>query len=168
MVMAPQPVAGAIRSVKREGSHVIYLSPQGKTLNAAKCRELSLREHLILLCGHYEGVDERVIEKEVDEEISIGDYVLTSGCSAAIVLVDALLRFVPGVIGHPEAVENDSFEETGIFDAPHYTRPEVFEGMEVPLILRQGHHEEIKKWRKSQAMKKTVRVRPELVKGEVL
>jgi len=168
MVMAPQPVARAVRSVKRERSHVIYLSPQGKTLHAAKCRELALREHLILLCGHYEGIDERVIEKEVDEEISIGDYVLTSGCAAAIVLVDALLRFVPGVIGHPEAVGNDSFEETGIFDAPHYTRPEVFEGMEVPQVLRQGHHEEIKKWRKTQAMKKTVRVRPELVKGEVL
>ena len=166
MVMAPQPVAGAIRSVKGDKSHVVFLSPQGKTLNAAKCKELAGREHLILLCGHYEGVDERIIEAEVDEEISIGDYVLTNGCAAAIVLVDAVIRFIPGVIGHPEAVENDSFQK-GIFDAPHYTRPEVFEGMEVPEVLRQGHHKEIEKWRKSQAMNKTIRVRPELVKGEL-
>ena len=166
MVLSPEPVARAIRSVKREKSHVIYLSPQGKTLNAAKCKELALHSHLILLSGHYEGIDERVIEKEVDEEISIGDYVLTSGCAAAIVLIDALLRFVPGVIGHPEAAMRDSFEQKGIFDAPHYTGPVVFEGMEVPEILRQGHHEKIEQWREAQAMKKTVRVRPELVKGE--
>lgn len=163
MVMAPQPVAGAIRSVKRERSHVVYLSPQGKTLNASLAKELSQKEHLILLCGHYEGVDERVIEKLVDEEISIGDYVLTSGCAAAIVLVDAVIRFIPGVIGHPDAVESDSFQQ-GIFDAPHYTRPELFEGMEVPQILRRGHHEEIEKWRKAEAVKKTIRVRPELMR----
>lgn len=166
MVMEPEPVARAICSVKSEKSHVIYLSPQGKPLNAAKCKELALHPHLILLCGHYEGVDERVIERHVDEEISIGDYVLTNGCAAAIVLVDALLRFVPGVIGHPEAAKRDSFEQKGIFDAPHYTGPVVFEGIEVPEILRQGHHEKIEKWREAQAMKKTVRVRPELVKGE--
>ena len=135
MVMAPEPVAGAIRSVKKEGSHVIYLSPQGKTLNAAKCRELAGHSHLILLCGHYEGVDERVVEKEVDEEISIGDYVLTNGCAAAIVLVDAVLRFVSGVIGHPEAAKKDSFEEMGMFDAPHFTRPVMFEGMEEQAVI---------------------------------
>lgn len=166
MVMSPEPVAGAIRSVKKEGSHVIYLSPQGKSLNAAKCKELAKHSHLILLCGHYEGVDERVVEKEVDEEISIGDYVLTNGCAAAIVLVDAVLRFVSGFIGHPEAAKNDSFEETGMFDAPHFTRPVLFEGMEVPEVLRQGDHKEIEKWRQAQARMKTVRVRPELVKGE--
>ncbi len=166
MVMAPEPVAGAIRSVKKEGAHVIYLSPQGKPLTAAKCRELAKQPHLILLCGHYEGVDERVIEKEVDEEISIGDYVLTNGCAAAIVLVDAVLRFVEGVIGHPEAAQKDSFEESGHFDAPHFTRPVVFEGMEVPEVLRQGDHQKIEQWRRAQARKKTVRVRPELVKGE--
>src|SRR5579872_5431977 len=104
MVLMPEPVCAAIRSVKREGSYVIYLSPQGKKLTAAQCEELAKKEHLILLCGHYEGVDERVIQKEVDEEISIGDYVLTNGCVAAIVLVDAVSRFIPGVIGHPEAV----------------------------------------------------------------
>jgi tRNA (guanine37-N1)-methyltransferase len=125
---------------------------------------LAQKEHLVLLCGHYEGIDERILANDVHEEISIGDYVLTNGCVAAIVLVDAVIRFIPGVIGHPEAVEQDSFQQ-GIFDAPHFTRPEVFEGMEVPHVLRQGHHAEIEKWRRAEAMKKTARVRPELVKG---
>ena len=166
MVMCPQPVVSAIRSVKKETSHVIFLSPQGSVLNAAKCTELAKKEHLILLCGHYEGIDERVIAKEVHEEISIGDYVLTNGCIAAIVLLDAVIRFIPGVIGHPDAAEQDSFQH-GHFDAPQYTRPEVFEGMEVPPVLRGGHHAEIEKWRLAEAMKKTIRVRPELVKGEI-
>jgi tRNA (guanine37-N1)-methyltransferase len=161
MVLSPEPVAKAIRSVNTEDAHVIYLSPQGKTLNAAKCKELAAKKHLVLLCGHYEGIDERVLAKEVHEEISIGDYVLTNGCVAAIVLVDAVIRFIPGVIGHPAAVEEDSFQE-GIFDAPHFTRPEVFEGMEVPEVLRSGHHADIKKWRKQEALKKTIRVRPEI------
>lgn len=162
--MCPQPTVSAIRSVKDEAAHVVYLSPQGATLNASKCRELAQKEHLILLCGHYEGIDERAL-KEVDEEISIGDYVLTNGCVAAIVLVDAVIRFIPGVIGHPDAVNQDSFEQGG-FDGPHFTRPEVFEGQEVPPVLRQGHHAEIEKWRRAEAMKKTKRVRPELVKGD--
>lgn len=162
MVLCPQPVAGAIRSVKQEHSHVVYLSPQGTLLNAAKCQELAQKKHLILLCGHYEGVDERVLQKEVDEEISIGDYVLTNGCAAAIVLVDALARFIPGVIGHPEAVEQDSFQE-GIFDSPHWTRPPEWEQMEVPQVLLGGNHAEIRKWRFDEALKKTNRVRPELM-----
>lgn len=166
MVLCPEPVSKAIRSVKKRGSRVVYLSPQGALLTAKKCEELAKHEHLILLCGHYEGVDERVIRTDVDEEISIGDYVLTNGCAAAIVLVDAVSRFIPGVIGHPDAVREDSFQE-GIFDAPHYTRPEVFEGLEVPLVLRNGNHAEIRKWRKSEAMKKTCRVRPDLVKGVI-
>jgi len=164
MVLCPQPAVSAIRSVKDERSHVIYLSPQGAKLDAAKCKQLAQKEHLVLLCGHYEGIDERILANDVHEEISIGDYVLTNGCVAAIVLVDAVIRFIPGVIGHPEAVEQDSFQQ-GIFDAPHFTRPEVFEGMEVPHVLRQGHHAEIEKWRRAEAMKKTARVRPELVKG---
>ncbi len=162
MVLCPGPVARAIRSVKRADSHVIYLSPQGAKLTALKCEELSQKKHLILLSGHYEGVDERVLEKEVDEEISIGDYVLTNGCIAAIVLIDAMARFIPGVIGHPEAVQEDSFQE-GIFDAPHYTRPEEFEGQKVPEVLLGGNHAEIKKWRKAEAEKKTRRVRPDLL-----
>ncbi len=165
MVLQPGPVVRAIRSVRKERSRVIYLSPQGALLTAAKCQELSLSEHLILLCGHYEGIDERAIEMEVDEEISIGDYVLTSGCAPAIVLIDAMARFIPGVIGHPDAVSEDSFQE-GIFDSPHYTRPENFEGKEVPSVLLGGNHAEIRKWRKAQAIEKTRRVRPDLFLGE--
>jgi len=166
MILCPKPVTAAIRSVKRPTSKVVYLSPQGTPLTAAKCQELAQAEHLVLLCGHYEGVDERVLQTEIDEEISIGDYVLTNGCVAAIVLVDAVSRFIPGVIGHSQAVAEDSFQE-GIFDAPHYTRPEEFEGMRVPPVLQGGNHEEIRKWRKAEAIKKTARVRPDLVKGVI-
>lgn len=165
MVLCPGPVSKAIRSVRRPRSHVVFLSPQGTKLTAAKCEELAQKEHLILVCGHYEGLDERVIQKEVDEEISIGDYVLTNGCIAAIVLIDATCRFIPGVIGHPDAVQEDSFQ-TGMFDAPHYTRPEIFEGMNVPEVLLGGNHAEIEKWRKAEAEKKTRRVRPDLLLGE--
>ena len=164
MVLCPGPVVRAIRSVRKPTSHVVYLSPQGNLLTAAKCQELAKHEHLVILCGHYEGVDERALS-EVDEEISIGDYVLTSGCAAAIVLIDATARFIPKVIGHPDAVWEDSFQN-GIFDGPHYTRPEVFEGMEVPAVLREGNHAKIRQWRTSEALKKTNRVRPELVMNQ--
>ncbi len=165
MVLMPEPVCDAIRSVKQEGSYVVYLSPQGKKLDAAKCQELAKKEHLILLCGHYEGVDERVLQKEVHEEISIGDYVLTNGCLAAIVLLDAAVRFIPGVLGHEDAAGQDSFQD-GIFDAPHYTRPEVFEEMQIPEVLKTGDHAKIARWRKEQAREKTKRVRPELLKKQ--
>jgi tRNA (guanine37-N1)-methyltransferase len=161
MVLTPEPVAKAIRSVKKADSHVIYLTPQGTPLCAEKCRQLAQREHLVLLCGHYEGIDERVLQKEVDEEISIGDYVLTNGCLAAIVLVDAVARFVPGVIGNELAAEEDSFEK-GILDCPHYTRPEVFEGERVPDVLLSGNHKQIADFRLKQALIKTKRVRPDL------
>lgn len=162
MVIMPKPLCQAIRSVKNDDSHVIYLSPQGKPLTAALCQKLAQKKHLVLICGHYEGIDERVIENEVDEEISIGDYVLTNGCVAAIVLVDAVSRFIPGVIGHEEAAYQDTFQESK-FDAPHYTRPPEFEGHEVPLVLTSGNHEEIAKWRHEKAIKKTMRVRPDLL-----
>lgn len=165
MVLCPGPVVKAIRSVRKNSSFVVYLSPQGSLLTAAKCQELAQLESLVLLCGHYEGVDERVLQTEIDEEISIGDYVLTNGCAAAIVLIDAMARFIPGVIGHPDAVKEDSFQD-GIFDSPHYTRPENFEGMEVPQVLLGGNHAEIRKWRKTQALNKTRRVRPDLLLGE--
>jgi tRNA (guanine37-N1)-methyltransferase len=161
MVLMPEPVVKGIRSVKKEGAKVIYLSPQGRKLDAALCRELAGQQHLILLCGHYEGVDERVVESEVDEEISIGDYVLTNGCAAAIVLVDAICRFIPDFLGHESAAVEDSFEE-GIFDCPHYTRPEVFEGKAVPPVLLSGNHKHIADWRRDEAVKKTKRVRPEI------
>ena len=160
--MMPQPVTAAIRQFKTAESRVIYLSPQGKVLTAAKSRELAEAKHLILLCGHYEGIDQRVLDLEVDEEISIGDYVLTNGCLAAIVLVDSVLRFIPGVLGHALAADEDSFEN-GILDCPHYTRPEVFEGLSVPTVLLSGNHQEIAKWRREQALKKTGEARPDLL-----
>jgi len=161
MVLMPEPVTKAIRSVRQPDSKVVYLSPQGKTLTAKKCRELANESHLIFLCGHYEGIDERVIDIEVDEEISIGDYVLTSGCAAAIVCVDAISRFIPGVVGHVDAVNEDSFEN-GHLDCPHYTRPEVFESRAVPDVLLSGNHQKIALWRKEKALEKTRRVRPDL------
>lgn len=162
MVMMPQPVTAAIRHVKSPQARVIYLSPQGSRLNAAKCRQLAQESHLILLCGHYEGIDQRVLDQEIDEEISIGDYVLTNGCLAAIVLLDGVIRFIPNVLGHVSAAEEDSFEK-GLLDCPHYTRPEVFEGAAVPSVLLSGNHQEIAKWRREQALKKTWEMRPDLL-----
>lgn len=167
MVLSPEPVAKAIRNARQEAENaghkprVIYLSPQGKPLTAAKCRELAKSPYLILLSGHYEGIDERVLEQEVDEEISIGDYVLTNGCIAAIVLVDAVSRFIPGVIGDSASVEQDSHEE-GLLDCPHYTRPEVFEGKAVPPVLLSGNHQKIAEWRRQAKLEKTARIRPDL------
>lgn len=166
MVMMPEPTCQAIRSVKREGTRVVHLSPQGALLNATTCRRLAAYEHLVLLCGHYEGVDQRIIDSEVDEEISIGDYVLSNGCAAAIIVVDAVSRFVPGVVGNEEAVGADSFEQ-GIFDHPHYTRPEEFENRRVPTVLMSGNHREIDRWRHREAWEKTQKIRPELTKGTV-
>lgn len=162
MVLMPEPVVRAVRSVKSPKAKTIYLSPQGQLLNASKCRELAAEEHIILICGHYEGIDERALESEVDEEISIGDYVLTNGCIAAIVLVDAVTRFVPDVLGHSAAADEDSFEK-GILDCPHYTRPEIFEEKSVPNVLLSGNHQKIAEWRRCKAEEKTRRVRPDLL-----
>lgn len=162
MVMMAGPVVSAIRSARKEKSRVIGLSPQGYKLDAKKAKELATYEHLILLCGHYEGIDQRAIDLEVDEEISIGDVVLSNGCLAAIVLVDSVMRFVPGVLGDAESAVSDSFE-TGLLEAETYTRPVLFEGIEVPPVLRGGNHEAIKEWRQERAMAKTAHVRPDLV-----
>ncbi|MBS0619951.1 MAG: tRNA (guanosine(37)-N1)-methyltransferase TrmD [Verrucomicrobia bacterium] len=162
MVLMPGPMREAIRSVKREGAHVVYLSPQGKPLTAAICERLAREKHLILICGHYEGLDERIVESEVDEEISIGDYVLTNGCLASIVLVDATIRFIPGVLGHEEASQAESFQK-GILEGPSYTRPEEFNGREVPDVLLSGNHAEIEKWRLQKGREKTQLVRPDLL-----
>jgi len=161
MVMMAQPVVDAIRHVKNAKSRVVYLSPQGQVLTAKKCRELSLESHLIFLCGHYEGIDQRALDLEVDEEISIGSYVLTNGCLPAIVLLDGIVRLIPGVLGHALSAVEDSFEK-GILDCPHYTRPVDFEGKKIPEVLLSGHHKEIARWRQEKAFEKTQTNRPDL------
>lgn len=166
MVLQVEPVVRAIRAHRQKKTHVVYLSPQGRPLTAAKSRELAQYEHLILLCGHYEGIDQRALDLEVDEEISIGDYVLTSGQAAAIVVVDAMLRFVPGVLGDSRGAEEDSFEN-GILDCPHFTRPVEFEGLKVPEVLLGGNHAEISTWRQSRALEKTKLRRPDLYLSHV-
>lgn len=158
MILMAEPVTKAIRSVKKEGSWVIYLTPQGAPFTAKRARELAKLEHVILLAGHYEGIDERAIELEVDEELSIGDYVLTNGCIAAIAVLDATARFIPGVIGDEEGPSQDSFEGETL-DCPHYTRPEVFEGLAVPPILLSGDHKKIAQWRRKQGEDKFKRVK---------
>ncbi len=163
MVMMAEPVAKAIRSRIRPGTKTIYLSPQGTPLTAQKCRDLAKEKHLILLSGHYEGIDQRVIDSDVDEEISIGDYVLTNGSLAALVLLDGVARFVPGVLGDEEANLYDSFEH-GLLDWPHYTRPDEFEEVKVPAVLVSGDHAKIAKWRLTAAKEKTQKVRPDLWK----
>ncbi|MBP9842116.1 MAG: tRNA (guanosine(37)-N1)-methyltransferase TrmD [Simkaniaceae bacterium] len=163
MVLMVEPVVEAIRSVRKEGSHVVFLTPQGAPLTAAKCRSLGeTKKHLIFLCGHYEGIDQRAINLEVDEEISVGDFVLTSGCPAALICIDAISRFIPGVVGDADSVRMDSFEE-GIFDSVHFTRPEVAYGLSVPEVLLSGHHANIDKWRRECATEKTRQVRPDLL-----
>ena len=163
MVMQADVVYDAFKSVKSEKSKVIYLSPQGKTLCQNKVEELAKNEeHLILLCGHYEGIDQRVIDKIVDEEISIGDYVLTGGEIPAMVLIDSVARYIDGVITG-ESTSEESFSG-GLLEYPQYTRPEEFEGMKVPEVLQSGHHENINKWRRREAIKVTYNKRPDLLK----
>lgn len=166
MVMTAEPVVEAIHSVKTKDSYVVYLSAQGRLFNQEKSRALAQKKHLILLCGHYEGIDERVISQEVDEEISIGDYVLTSGCAAAIVLVESIARWIPGVLGNEQAVYQDSFTKEGILEGPHFTRPFFFRGEKVPQILISGHHAAIEKYRKEQALRKTYKNRPDLFQSK--
>lgn len=161
MLMQPNVVYDCYNSVKSDKSKVIYLSPQGKTLNQAKVEELAKEEHLILLCGHYEGIDQRVIDKIVDEEISIGDYVLTGGELPAMVLIDSVSRYIDGVLAE-DSTTNESFSN-GLLEYPQYTRPEVFEGKEVPEVLKSGHHQNIEKWRREQSLKRTLEKRPDLL-----
>ena len=163
MVIQPDVVYDAYNSIKDENAKVIYLTPQGKVLNQKKVEELSKEKHLILLCGHYEGIDQRVLDKIVDEEISIGDYVLTGGELPAMILIDSVSRYVEGVLSE-DSISEESFSQ-GILEYPQYTRPEIFEGVRVPEILQSGHHENIKKWRRCEALKNTYKKRPELLKN---
>ncbi len=168
MVMKPDPVvkcARAVRETAREESGdapVIYLSPQGEVLSAEIVDELAALPGMILLCGNYEGIDERAIELEVDREISIGDYVVTGGELPALVLINAVARKIPGVLGNADSAVNDSFEN-GLLDFPHYTRPEVFEELIVPEVLRNGNHAKIEQWRREQSLARTAERRPDLI-----
>ena len=162
MVIKPDVVYDAYKSIENKDAKVIYMSPQGKILNQKKVEDLSKQKHLIILCGHYEGIDQRVLDKIVDEEISIGDYVLTGGEIPAMVLIDSISRYVEGVINQ-ESIEEESFSN-GLLEYPQYTRPEVFEGEKVPEILLSGHHENIEKWRKDKSIEITKKKRPDLLK----
>ena len=165
MVMKPDVVYDCYESIKKsKDTKTIYLSPKGKVLNQEKAKELSKEKHIILLCGHYEGIDQRVLDKIVDEEISIGDYVLTGGELPAMVLVDCIARLIPGVINE-DSIKEESFSE-GLLEYPQYTRPEIFEDMRVPEVLLSGNHQEISKWRKQEAINMTKKKRPEILKKE--
>ncbi|MCW8330631.1 tRNA (guanosine(37)-N1)-methyltransferase TrmD [Photobacterium sp. SDRW27] len=170
MLMMVQPLRDAIHTAKQsvEGqAKVIYLSPQGRKLDQAGVEELAQNENLILICGRYEGVDERIIQQEVDEEWSIGDFVLTGGELPAMTLVDAVVRFVPGVLGDFASAEEDSFAN-GLLDCPHYTRPEMLDGQEVPKVLLSGNHKDISRWRLKQSLGRTWLRRPELLENLAL
>src|SRR5881275_1611067 len=162
MVMKPEPIFAAVEQLKTQQSKIILMSPGGRRLDQKLATELSPESHLIVICGHYEGVDQRVIEHLVDLEISIGDYVLTNGAIAAVVLVDAVVRLLPGALGHEQSAIDDSFNH-GLLEAPQYTRPAEFRDWKVPKVLLSGNHAEIAKWRKEQAIKRTRENRPDLL-----
>ena len=163
MVMKCGPIFEAIEAIRTPGARVVYLSPCGRRFDQANAREYADRGgHVILLCGHYEGVDQRVLDHLVDDELSIGDYVLTNGVVAAVVIVDAIVRLLPGVLGDENSAPDDSFA-SGLLEYPHYTRPEDFRGWKVPEILLSGHHGEIAKWRRQQAIERTRQRRPDLL-----
>ncbi len=165
MVMKPEPVFSAVESLGADRGRVILLSPAGRRLDRDLVHELSREAHLTLICGRYEGVDERVAEGLAADEISIGDYVLGGGELPALVLIEAVTRLIPGVIGRGESHEQDSFER-GLLDHPHYTRPAEFRGMAVPDVLRSGDHAAIERWRREAALDKTRRNRPDLLRDE--
>ena len=161
MVMQPDVVYSAYKSIQSKDAKVIYMSPQGKKLDQKKVEDLSKEKHLIILCGHYEGIDQRVIDKIVDEEISIGDYVLTGGEIPAMVLIDSVSRYIEGVLNQ-DSIKEESFSN-GLLEYPQYTRPEIFEGEKVPEVLLSGNHQNIDKWRKEKSLEITKNKRPDLL-----
>ena len=169
MVMMAQPIVDCVRDMRSQGynGRCIYLSPRGKQLNQQKVEELAREDSLILLCGHYEGVDQRAIDLVVDEEISLGDFVLTGGELAAMALADAVARYVPGVLGSDESTGEESFTN-GLLEYPQYTRPREFEGVEVPEVLLNGDHAKIRKWRREQSLLITLRKRPDLFRAAAM
>lgn len=169
MVMRPEPLAKAIEAARADGAEapVACLSPQGRRLDQAGVETLAQRERLILVCGRYEGIDERVMDELVDEEWSIGDFVLSGGEPAAAVMIDAVVRLLPGVLGHEQSAEQDSFAD-GLLDCPHYTRPETWRGQTVPEVLLSGDHARIERWRRAQSLDRTRRRRPDLMQTREL
>lgn len=165
MVLKAPPIFEAVESLRTPGAKVLLMSPAGRRLDHKLATEYAREPHLIVLCGHYEGVDQRVIDHLVDEEISIGDYVLTNGAIAAAVFADAVVRLLPGVLGDEASAQEDSFAQ-GLLEFPQYTRPVEFRGWGVPKILLSGNHAEIAKWRHQQALEKTRRNRPDLLEGK--
>lgn len=165
MVMKCEPLFAAIEQLQTPGCRRIYLTPDGTPFTTAKAEELSKQQHLVFVSGHYEGIDQRIRDTIIDEEISIGDYVLTNGTLAAAVVIDALARFIPGVLGEEKSLTSESFTRN-LLDFPNYTRPAVFRGMSVPEVLLQGNHGEIDKWRHAQQLAKTAKIRPDLLKKQ--
>jgi tRNA (guanine37-N1)-methyltransferase len=165
MLMKPEPIFEAVEQLQRPDSCVVLMTPQGQPLTQRRARELAGRPHLIIICGHYEGVDERVREALVDEEISIGDYVLTNGALAAAVLVDCVTRLLPGVLGDDQSAADDSFA-AGLLEGPQYTRPPEFRGMKVPEVLLSGNHAAVARWRAQQARQRTRERRPDLLEED--
>jgi len=163
MVMKPEPLYEAVEALGGEGAHVILLGPAGRPFTQAIAREVAQRQHVVLICGSYEGVDERVREGLVDDELSIGDYVLTNGGLPAMVVIDAVTRLLPRALGDEQSAADESFSH-GLLEYPHYTRPAEFRGMKVPEVLLSGHHAEIEKWRAAQARRRTAERRPDLLK----
>ncbi len=162
MVMKPEPIFSAIKDLRSEDSLVIYLCPDGETLTSNVAQQLSQQKHIILLSGHYEGIDERIRETIIDREISIGDYILTNGTLSSAILIDSISRYVPGVLGSSQSLDQDSFSD-GLLTFPQYTRPANFQGMSVPDVLLSGNHAEIDKWRNDQRLKRTLDRRPDLL-----
>lgn len=164
MLLKPEPIFAAIEELRSPASKVILLTPQGKVFKQAMARELSNEDHLIFLCGHYEGVDQRVIDELVDLELSIGDYVLTNGAIAAAVVTDAIVRLLPGALGDARSAVDESFSDPNLLEAPAYTKPIEFRGLKVPDVLLSGHHAKIKEWKAEQAVERTKANRPDLLK----
>ena len=168
MVMKPEPIFAAVESLRDQSksedrkSKILLMSPTGHRFNQQMAKELSTESHLIIICGHYEGVDHRVIDHLIDTEVSIGDYVLTNGAIAAVILVDAIARLLPGVLGHEQSAADDSFS-AGLLEGPQYTRPADFRGWKVPDVLLSGNHAEIAAWRKEEALRRTREKRPDLL-----
>lgn len=165
MLLMPGPIFSAVEELKKDNTRVLLMTPQGKPFKQSDAVRFSKKDHLIILCGHYEGVDHRVIETLVDEEISIGDYVLTNGAIAAAVVTDAIVRLLPGALGDARSSEDESFSDPNMLEAPAYTKPNVFRNMAVPEVLLSGDHGKIEAWKKEQALARTKKNRPDLLDG---